>query len=111
MNFMTTRWLNDIPILSCESRLIADILLPLRHSWYECIKQYHGRLVLDCSQVSHVDATSLGLLVFLQQIARQEGGELRLLHPSPEMVTGLERVRLQHTFAFYYDDDVATRYE
>jgi anti-anti-sigma factor len=111
MNFMTTRWLNDIPILSCESRLMAETLLPLRDSWCQLIEQHRGRLVLDGSKVSDIDAMSLGLLVFLQQRARQHGGELRLLHPSPEMVACLERVRLQHTFAFYYDDDVATRYE
>jgi anti-anti-sigma factor len=102
---------NGIPILRCEGVLQAENALPSREQWCQLIEQHHGRLVLDWSKIHDIDAKILGLFVFLQQNAQKIHGELRLLHPSPEAVRCLERIRLQHTFAFYDDADVATRYE
>lgn len=110
MESLTSRSVNNVHIVQCSGLLTEPHMHPLKSQLRQLIQQHQGQVVFDLSHTTDIDARSLGTLVCLQRIAKQHGGELRLLKPSPAVVNRLELIRLQHTFALYQDEIAATTY-
>lgn len=56
------------------------------------------RLDLDLSQTRFVDSSGLGTLIALHKTLRSNGGELRVLYPTPGVIQILELTRLHGLF-------------
>ncbi len=110
MESLISRSVNNVHIVQCSGLLAEPHMLTLKPQLRQLIQQHQGQVVFDLSHATDIDARSLGMLVCLQIFAKQYGGELRLLKPSPTIVNRLELVRLQHTFMLYQDEIAATTY-
>ena len=66
-----------------------------------------ARLVLDLSGVTYVDSMALSVLVSALKLAREEGGDLVLLRPTPPVRSLLEVTRLDRIFHIFKDEESA----
>jgi anti-sigma B factor antagonist len=64
-------------------------------------------VVVDLHAVHIIDSAGLGLLVRAHQEAKQSGGRLALVAPSPFVQTVLHTMRLEGLFTMYPDRDAA----
>lgn len=110
MESLTFRSVNNVHIVQCSGLLAEPHMVILKPQLRQLIQQHQGQIVFDLSRTIDIDAHSLGALVCLQILAKQYGGELRLLKPSPKVINRLEFIRLQHTFTLYQDEIAATTY-
>jgi anti-anti-sigma regulatory factor len=81
----------ETAVLQCKGRLVrSDAAYRLRDM---VTAQRSARVVaLDFSEVVAVEGGGLGMLVFLQRWTRDNGIELQLFNPAPEIRHSLQRV-------------------
>lgn len=65
------------------------------------------RLLLEMLQVDFVDSTGLGILVSCLTTARQRGGDLKLLSPSPRVSDVLAITQADRLFEIFSDEERA----
>ena len=63
------------------------------------IEESNGRLVLDCSLVSFLDSSFMGLLLSLMKRCRSKGGDLKLASPTEPVLTVLKLVSLDRVMS------------
>ena len=86
-----------IEILDLRGRLtLGEEDLSLRHEIDKAVRAGNIRLVLDLGEVSQIDTTGLGTLLFVQARLRKAGGglalaNLRLIHMKLLVVAKMER--------------------
>lgn len=108
---MTLRQRNGITILQLTGELTTQAqVIELKQQLMQLSHTAHGAFVLDLSAVTAINVRILGVLVFIQQLAKQHHNELRLLKPSPVVLHLLESIRLQHTLIIYNDEVAATTF-
>ncbi len=69
---------------------------------------YH--LVVDLHQTDYLDSTGLGVLVGVLKRVREQGGDLRLVAPSPRIRRLLEITRLVNVFPIDASEQEATEH-
>lgn len=88
--------------LGAETALMRDTILNL-------IKQGRKAIVVDLSQVSHIDSTGIGELVSVAQTMRQQGGDLKLLNLTKKLRDMVEVVKLGTIFELFDDETAAVK--
>jgi len=86
--------------LGAETALMRDTILAL-------INQGKKAIVVDLSQVSHIDSTGIGELVSVAQTIRQKGGDLKLLNLTKKLRDMVEVVKLGTIFELFDDETAA----
>lgn len=82
----------QVTVLRCYGRLVhGDGADALRQA---AMAQDEDHIVLDLSRVEVIDAAGLGVLVELANWARNRGGAIQLLNPSPRVREVLETTGL-----------------
>jgi anti-sigma B factor antagonist len=61
------------------------------------------RVVVDFSQVPYIDSSVLGQLVYGYSLLRENGGDLKILNPSPRIKDLLDVTRLASVFEIFDD--------
>ena len=61
------------------------------------------RIVVDFSQVPYIDSSVLGQLVYGYSLMRENGGNLKILSPSPRIKDLLDVTRLATVFDIFTD--------
>lgn len=84
--------------------IVAGQVAQLRELLYDLASK-QKRLVLDFEKVTHIDSTSIGLLISTQIRIRKVGGHLQLLHVKPVILEVLKTMRLDRVFEMITDHD------
>ena len=89
---------NDVGVLIAPDRLISETRGEFRAAAIQQLDELHkdksaGVLVIDLSQTVDIDASGLGMLVFIQKRAKEHGLSTVLRH-APERVRNLLKLTL-----------------
>ena len=102
---VTVENIGDLAVVECEGRLVqSEAAFKLRQA---VTSQSDARIVvLELSEVHAIEGGGLGMLVFLQQWARDHNIRFMLFDPSKCVRDGLKRVRATSEFYIPTLDDM-----
>jgi anti-anti-sigma factor len=89
--------LQDVAVVNCSGRMVRGAALDQFRRRIEQLERVRV-LVLDVSEVDHVDAGGLGALLLVRRWATQKGGKMKLVNPSPFFRRILEATHLNSVF-------------
>jgi len=90
---------NVVNTIKCRGRIVSDTAAPLRTTVKELIPG-GGRILIDLTDVEHVDSSGLGTLVGLKASALNAGYcRLELVNLSPRIADLLRITKLTQMFA------------
>ena len=103
----TERQVSDVTILDISGRItLGDGTALFRNTTRDLISQGKKKLLLNLSQVPHIDSSGIAELVSAFVDARREGGEVKLLNLTKKVRDTVEIVKLGAIFELF-DDEVA----
>jgi len=73
------------------------------------LEVHRPRIVLDCSQVQHMDSAGIETLLYCMQEAMKRDGDLKLAAVSPASATIMELMRVDRLFEVFETADQAVR--
>ncbi|MFN8072136.1 MAG: STAS domain-containing protein [Mycobacterium sp.] len=85
---------HDTVVVRPKGRLDMALAPALRQELTALIESGKIRLVVDMNAVDTIDSSALGSLVAILKIARQAGGDLRLVAPSRQVAEELNMTNL-----------------
>jgi len=85
-----------------ESKNFVDELQPL-------LDVPRPRIVLDCSQIQHMDSAGIDTLLYCMQEAMKRDGDLKLAAVTPAAATIMELMRVDRLFEVFETADQAAR--
>jgi anti-sigma B factor antagonist len=90
---IVTEKIGAILKISIKGRLVVSTTEEFKNALAEAIASELW-IVLDLSEMSYIDSSGLGAMVFAQQKLSEKGGELRLaaLQPKPRIVFDITKV-------------------
>ncbi|MGE5054978.1 MAG: STAS domain-containing protein [Acidobacteriota bacterium] len=98
----------DVKLIKLTGRLtLGDSVDRLRATFDDVAGIGAYRYVVDLRDVSMLDSSGIGLLVQCLTSAKQHGGSLKLLNPSPFAVKTLKMIGLLKLFDVFEDQDAA----
>jgi anti-anti-sigma regulatory factor len=102
---VTVENIGDLAVVECEGRLVqSEAAFKLRQA---VTSQSDARIVvLELSEVRAIEGGGLGMLVFLQQWARDHNIRFMLFDPSKCVRDGLKRIRAISEFYIPTLDDM-----
>lgn len=99
---ITTR-IDEGIMITPPAQLTGEVARYFRQEMLAMIPDHTGKLAVDLSHVTAIDADGLSVLVSLHDALSPQA--LIVVEPSPIMQTELERVRLFELFDIYYQRD------
>jgi anti-anti-sigma factor len=105
MDFMNTQMnlefqverLQDVAVVNCSGRMVRGAALDQLRRSVEQLERVRV-LVLDVSNVDHLDAGGLGTLLLLRRWAARNGGSMKLVNPPVFFRRLLEATHLNSVF-------------
>ncbi len=112
-----TRQMGDVTIVDVSGRLsLAEAVafgpgsgLVLGETVRELAKKGHRKILLNLAGVSYVDSSGVGQLVGALTSARNQGGDLKLVNPTPQVRELLKTTNLHTVFDVKDDEASAIR--
>jgi len=104
---ISTRDLGGIKIFELRGRLNMDSAPFLRDAVYEALESGSTGLLISLAEVSSVDSTGVGQIVACRTSARNRGGQLKLMQPSPKVADILAITELDKILEVFHDEDEA----
>jgi anti-anti-sigma factor len=92
---LTIQDLEDVTVFHCAGRILAGDAIGLSSA---VIARSDMRIVLDLAEIRSVDAAGLGTLVDLQNWAKANGRQLKLMNLSPRLTSLLHLTKLDGVF-------------
>ena len=89
--------LQDVAVVNCSGRMVRGAALDQFRRRIEQLERVRV-LVLDVSEVDHVDAGGLGALLLVRRWATQKGGKMKLVNPPVFFRRILEATHLSAVF-------------
>jgi anti-sigma B factor antagonist len=79
--------------MSIKGRLVVSTTEEFKNALADAVVE-NQQIVLDLTEMSYIDSSGLGAMVFAQQKLSEKGGELRLagLQPKPRIVFDITKV-------------------
>jgi len=95
-----TRQINDVVILVLSGRVsvLETQLKPLAE---ELIGRGQRNFVINLANVSYLDNFGLGQLCWIYTVARNRGGDMKLLRPTPRIKSLLGVTKLDTVFQWF----------
>jgi len=92
-----TRETGDVVVLDTVGSIDAFLVTRIREEINTLLGQGKIRIILDCSRISRINSTALGILVGRLRRARHLGGDIKIVGLLPDVrgifdVTGASRV-------------------
>jgi len=104
------RQVRDVTILDISGRItLGDGTALLRDTTRGLISQGKKQLLLNLSQVPHMDSSGIAELVSAFTAARREGGDVKLLNLTKKVRDTVEIVNLGGIFELFDDEGAAIR--
>ena len=105
---ITTRELDRVVVVDAVGRLtLIDSRTQLRDLIHVFCGTGHYQFLLNLAGVDFIDSDGMGELVRCYSIARQRGGELKLVHINKRVENLLQLTRLNTLFEIYNDEQAA----
>jgi len=104
---LTHRTIEGIDIVALSGRLIMADVPEVRQKLLATVEQGGGKLILDLAEVGFMDSSGLSVLVSALKATRAKGGDIALLHLSPNVRSLIELTRLQQVFPIFDDEAAA----
>ena len=104
---LTHRTIEGIDIVALAGRLVMADVPEVRQKLLTTVEQGGGKLILDLAQVGFMDSSGLSVLVSALKATRAKGGDIALLHLSPNVRSLIELTRLQQIFPIFDDEEAA----
>ena len=107
---VTERQVRGVTILDISGRItLGDGTALLRDTTRDLIAQGKKNLLLNLSQVPHMDSSGIAELVSAFTAARREGGDVKLLNLTKKVRDTVEIVKLGGIFELFDDEAAALR--
>ena len=104
---LTHRNVEGIDIVALSGRLVMADVPEVRQKLLATVEQGGGKLILDLAEVGFMDSSGLSVLVSALKATRAKGGDIALLHLSPNVRSLIELTRLQQIFPIFDDEAAA----
>ena len=104
---IATRDLTGIRVLELRGRLNVESATLLKSAVYEALEAGSTELLISLEEVVTVDSTGVGQLVACLTSARNRGGQLKLMNPSPKVADILAITELNKVLEVYDNEDEA----
>ncbi|QYJ98979.1 STAS domain-containing protein [Shewanella alkalitolerans] len=92
------------------SQVIMSQTATLRMAIIRQLESGSHRLVMDLSQVEYIDSSGLSILISVLKKAKQLGGDVVLLSPTPGVRALIELTRLHQIFTLFENREAACEY-
>lgn len=103
--YINERRIEDVTVLDLKGRIrLTDRTRGLHKSIRSLVEKGKTRILLNLSQVTHIDASGLDELVASCVTAGNQGGEIKLLHPTEQMRKVIETANLSALFDIYNNE-------
>ena len=100
--YINERRIEDVTVLDLKGRIrLTDRTRGLHKSIRSLVEKGKTRILLNLSQVTHIDASGLDELVASCVTAGNQGGEIKLLHPTEQVREVLKTANLSALFDIY----------
>jgi anti-sigma B factor antagonist len=107
---VTERQVRGVTILDISGRItLGDGTALLRNTTRNLISQGKKNILLNLSQVPHIDSSGIAELVAAFTAARRESGDVKLLGLSKRVRETVEIVKLGSIFELFDDEGAAVR--
>jgi anti-sigma B factor antagonist len=105
---ISDRSVGDVTVLALKGRLIfGDGDRRLRDSVDDLVAHGRRKIVLDLSGVTYIDSAGLGMLVAKYLTVHREGGDIKLLHPTPRCDELMRITHLRDVFEVFGNENAA----
>lgn len=103
--YINERRIEDVTVLDLMGRIrITGRARGLHKSIRGLVEQGKTRILLNVSQVTHIDSSGLDELVASCVTAGNQGGEIKLLHPTEQMREVITTANLSALFDIYNNE-------
>jgi len=103
--YINERRIEDVTVLDLKGRLrITGRAMGLKNSISSLVEEGKTRILLNLSQVTHIDSSGLDELVASCVTADNQGGEIKLLHLTEQMREVITRANLSALFDIYNNE-------
>ena len=103
--YINERRIDDVTVLDLKGRIrITGRTGGLHNSIRSLVAKGKTRILLDLSQVTHIDSSGLDELVASCVSAGNQGGEIKLLHPTEQMREVITTANLSALFDIYNNE-------
>ena len=103
--YINERRIEDVTMLDLRGRIrITGTARGLHHSIRNLIEEGKTRILLNLSQVTHIDSSGLDELVASCVTAGNQGGEIKLLHVTEQMREVITTANLSALFDIYNNE-------
>jgi len=103
--YINERRIEDVTVLDLRGRIrITGRARGLHNSIRSLVEEGKTRILLNLSQVTHIDSSGLDELVASCVTARNQGGEIKLLHPTEQMREVIKTANLSALFDIYNNE-------
>jgi anti-sigma B factor antagonist len=103
--YINERRIEDVTVLDLKGRLrITGRARGLHESIRSLVEKGQTRILLNLSQVTHIDSSGLDELVASCVTAANQGGEIKLLHPTEQMREVITTANLSALFDIYSNE-------
>jgi anti-sigma B factor antagonist len=75
----------------------------------ELVKKGQRKILLNLNDVKYIDSSGMGDLVRNYTSLQRQGGDLKLLNPSPTVLEALRITHLERIFDIKEDEDIAVQ--
>ncbi len=103
--YINERRIEDVTVLDLKGRIrITGRASGLHKSIRSLVEEGKTRILLNLSQVTHIDLSGLDELVASCVTVSNKGGEIKLLHPTEQMSAVITTTYLSADFDIYHDE-------
>jgi anti-sigma B factor antagonist len=103
--YINERRIEDVTVLDLRGRIrITGGVRGLHKSICCLVEEGKTRILLNLSQVTHIDSSALDELVASRITVRNKGGEIKLLHRIEQMREVVSTANLSEAFDIYNDE-------
>ena len=103
--YINERRIDDVTVLDLRGRIrITGTPKGLHHSIRNLVEEGKTRILLNLSQVTHMDSSGLDELVASCVTAGNQGGEIKLLHLTEQMREVITTANLAALFDIYNNE-------
>jgi anti-anti-sigma factor len=99
---------SDVKVLRLRGRLtLGDAVDAFKGALDQSMANGENQILINLAEVPLIDSSGIGVLVRSQSAARQQGGSIKLVQPTPYAVKTLKMVGLLDLFEVYDSEEAA----
>jgi anti-sigma B factor antagonist len=99
---------SDVQVIRLRGKLtLGDAVDSFKQAIEGTLAESDPHIVVNLAEVPLMDSSGIGLLVRSQTLAKQNGGSIKLVQPSPYTLKTLKMVGLIDLFEIYDDEGIA----